>query len=340
MMTGFMYRIRLACAVMAVVILCVVSASSAVAEEAASAHLTLEVSTDAEAFEGGFIAEYGAEVVYQFLVTNSGDLTVVDISVDEPTFGHIGDVDELAPGDSALLTLSSATAEGEFAAMVTGRDPDGGEVTTSDTIFLERFFGDTFEDDPWIRKSASLRIAEPGQTVRYTLTYGNQKDALIGGTAIVDEFDERVFEVVDSGGAKIGPGRLEWAVPPGLTAAEGQQTIRYALRLRDDVPSALASALNVATILSEFDVDLSDNVSRVSVTIDAYLGFSPPPAAHAQQPAASSPGKAKTETAPSTAAQDPDFLPFTGGNSAYQLYVACACALAGTGLRRLGRVSS
>jgi len=335
--TGFMYRIRVACALTAAVTLCVVSASSAVAEENATAQLTLEMSTDAEAFEGGFIAEYGIAVEYQFLVTNSGEVAVVDISVDEPTLGHIGDIAELAPGDAQLLTISSTSAEGDFTGTAAGRDPSGEEVTASATITVERFFGDTFEDDPWIRKSASVSVAEAGETVRYTLTYGNQTDWLIGETAIIDDFDERVFEVVDAGGAKLVPGRLEWAIPAGLTPAQGPRTITYALRVRKDAPSAITSALNVATISNESDIDASDNVARVWITIDAYLGFSPPPAAPTtQESAGSSRPISRAATTPSTAAEDPDFLPFTGGNSAYQLYVAVACALAGVGLRRLG----
>lgn len=325
---------------MCLLVLCLMSAaSSASADETATARLTLEMSTDAEPFEGGYIAEYEAAVDCQFLVTNTGDVPVVDISVDEPMLGHIGDIAELASGESQMLSVSSTTADSELVGTALGRDPSGAEVVASDTIFLERFFGDTFEDDPWIRKSSSVTVAATGETVRYTLTYGNQKDVLISNTTIVDDFDERVFEVVDAGGAKLGPGRLEWVVPAGLTPADGAHTITYTLRVKQDAPGAIASTLNVATISNEFDVDLADNVARVWVTIDAYRGFSPPPAAPtAQKPAAASEQKANAVTTPSTAEEEPGFLPFTGGNSVYQLYAAFACALAGVGLRRLARV--
>jgi uncharacterized repeat protein (TIGR01451 family)/MYXO-CTERM domain-containing protein len=48
--------------------------------------------------------EPGDTVTYTYMVTNTGDTTLFDISVDDDVMGHIGDIDQLAPGHSATLT--------------------------------------------------------------------------------------------------------------------------------------------------------------------------------------------------------------------------------------------
>ena len=48
--------------------------------------------------------EPGDTVTYTYVVTNTGDTTLFDVSVDDDVIGHIGDIDELAPGESVTLT--------------------------------------------------------------------------------------------------------------------------------------------------------------------------------------------------------------------------------------------
>ena len=65
----------------------------------------------------------GTTVTYTYVVTNTGDTTLYDISVDDDMMGHIGDIEVLEPGQSVTLTkdfvvgdepvTNVATAEGE-----------------------------------------------------------------------------------------------------------------------------------------------------------------------------------------------------------------------------------
>ena len=65
----------------------------------------------------------GTTVTYTYVVTNTGDTTLYDISVDDDILGHIGDIAVLEPGQSVTLTkdfvvgdepvTNVATAEGE-----------------------------------------------------------------------------------------------------------------------------------------------------------------------------------------------------------------------------------
>ena len=65
----------------------------------------------------------GTTVTYTYVVTNTGDTTLYDISVDDDILGHIGDIEVLEPGQSVTLTkdfvvgdepvTNVGTAEGE-----------------------------------------------------------------------------------------------------------------------------------------------------------------------------------------------------------------------------------
>ena len=65
----------------------------------------------------------GTTVTFTYVVTNTGDTTLYDISVDDDILGHIGDIEVLEPGQSVTLTkdfvvgdepvTNVGTAEGE-----------------------------------------------------------------------------------------------------------------------------------------------------------------------------------------------------------------------------------
>ena len=65
----------------------------------------------------------GTTVTFTYVVTNTGDTTLYDISVDDDILGHIGDIAVLEPGQSVTLTkdfvvgdepvTNVGTAEGE-----------------------------------------------------------------------------------------------------------------------------------------------------------------------------------------------------------------------------------
>ena len=46
----------------------------------------------------------GTTVTYTYVITNTGDTTLYDISVDDDILGHIGDIEVLEPGQSVTLT--------------------------------------------------------------------------------------------------------------------------------------------------------------------------------------------------------------------------------------------
>jgi archaellum component FlaG (FlaF/FlaG flagellin family) len=78
----------------------------------------------------------GDTVTYTFKVTNTGDTTLYDVSVDDDVIGHIGDIAQLDPGDSVTLTKDWELPRGEptvtNVGTATGTDVLGKTVTADD----------------------------------------------------------------------------------------------------------------------------------------------------------------------------------------------------------------
>ncbi len=91
----------------------------------------------------------GTTVTFTYVVTNTGDTTLYDISVDDDILGHIGDIEVLEPGQSVTLTadfvvgdepvINVGTAEGE--------DILGRSVSATDNAVVTPI-ADVNPDDP------------------------------------------------------------------------------------------------------------------------------------------------------------------------------------------------
>jgi uncharacterized repeat protein (TIGR01451 family) len=78
----------------------------------------------------------GDTVTYTYVVTNTGDTTLYDVTVDDDVIGHIGDIAVLEPGDSVTLTkdfvLPSNAVSVTNVGTATGTDELGTSVTATD----------------------------------------------------------------------------------------------------------------------------------------------------------------------------------------------------------------
>jgi uncharacterized protein YciU (UPF0263 family) len=79
----------------------------------------------------------GDIVTYTYAVTNTGDTTLYDVSVDDDVIGHIGDIAELAPGETVTLTKDWELPSDTIGAVTnvgtaTGTDVLGKTVTADD----------------------------------------------------------------------------------------------------------------------------------------------------------------------------------------------------------------
>jgi uncharacterized repeat protein (TIGR01451 family) len=79
----------------------------------------------------------GDIVTYTYAVTNTGDTTLYNVSVDDDVIGHIGDIAELAPGETVTLTKDWELPSGVIGTVTnvgtaTGTDVLGKTVTADD----------------------------------------------------------------------------------------------------------------------------------------------------------------------------------------------------------------
>ena len=85
----------------------------------------------------------GTTVTYTYVVTNTGDTTLYDISVDDDVMGHIGDIAVLEPGQSVTLTKDFVVGDVPVTnvATATGEDILGRSVSATDDAVVTPIAG-------------------------------------------------------------------------------------------------------------------------------------------------------------------------------------------------------
>jgi uncharacterized repeat protein (TIGR01451 family) len=86
----------------------------------------------------------GTTVTYTYVVTNTGDTTLYDISVDDDILGHIGDIEVLEPGQSVTLTKDFVVGDEPVTnvATVEGEDILGRSVSADDDATVTPIAGE------------------------------------------------------------------------------------------------------------------------------------------------------------------------------------------------------
>jgi uncharacterized repeat protein (TIGR01451 family) len=86
----------------------------------------------------------GTTVTYTYVVTNTGDTTLYDVSVDDDVMGHIGDIPILEPGQSVTLTADFVVGEDPVTNVATasGEDVLGHSVSATDDVVVTPIAGE------------------------------------------------------------------------------------------------------------------------------------------------------------------------------------------------------
>ena len=86
----------------------------------------------------------GTTVTYTYVVTNTGDTPLYDITVDDDVMGHIGDIPFLDVGESATLTKDFVVGQDQVVNVATARGHDilGREVSASDDAVVNPIAGE------------------------------------------------------------------------------------------------------------------------------------------------------------------------------------------------------
>ena len=149
---------------------------------------------------GDGFGQPGETIGYNFVVSNTGTISLTNVTVADPNVVVIGGpIPNLNPGDvdnstfSATYTLTQLDIDnGGFTntAIATGIDPNGNEVT-DETMEMTDIPANPAVD---IIKSSVFNdenndgIAQPGETILYTFTITNTGNVTLNNISIVDPF--------------------------------------------------------------------------------------------------------------------------------------------------------
>ncbi|HEX5937759.1 MAG TPA: hypothetical protein VFZ75_08770 [Actinomycetota bacterium] len=87
----------------------------------------------------------GTTVTYTYVVTNTGDTTLFDVTVDDDILGHIGDIPVLEPGQSVTLTADFVVGDEPVinVAVAEGEDVLGRSVSADDDALVTPVLAET-----------------------------------------------------------------------------------------------------------------------------------------------------------------------------------------------------
>jgi uncharacterized repeat protein (TIGR01451 family) len=96
------------------------------------------------------VVPIGTTVTFTYVVTNTGDVTLFNISVDDDIMGHIGDIASLDPGEDATLTKDFVVGDEIVTNIGTavGHDVLGREVSASDDATVSPIAGENPPNNP------------------------------------------------------------------------------------------------------------------------------------------------------------------------------------------------
>ena len=108
----------------------------------------------------------GSEVVFTYVVTNTGDTRLTDVTVTDDVLGRIGEIDSLAPGASATLTKAQtveASTPTRNIGTATGTDALGKKVSASAAADIAIVLGVVLEAPPELpRTGAPISVVAVG----------------------------------------------------------------------------------------------------------------------------------------------------------------------------------
>jgi uncharacterized repeat protein (TIGR01451 family) len=161
-------------------------------------------------------------VTYCFNVTNTGDVTLINVTVVDDIYGPVTLLNTtLAPGESTEGTVTHTVVESDApsvtnTANATGTDPLGGTVNDTDdcTIIVK------IHPDVELEKSGSPAIVAPGGNVTYTINYKNTGTVPLHDVVITENYPNGVTFISASPAPDAGTNNV-WTIGTLLPGESG-----------------------------------------------------------------------------------------------------------------------
>ena len=159
-------------------------------EASASVKLTYASTLAVTKTPSSATAAVGESITYQYVVRNTGDVTVSALSLIDDKLGAVSlNVDSLAPGEEASGSLTHVVAESDLpgplvnTAKASATDSQGKAVSSEASASVELTYTATID----VVKTASPTEAKVGETITYTYTVKNTGTVSLKGLKLSDD---------------------------------------------------------------------------------------------------------------------------------------------------------
>ena len=167
-------------------------AVSDVDSETVSATQTPAITIDKSASPNN-VSTVGQPVTYSFLITNTGNVTLTGVTVDDPIAGLSAiscPTTVLDPGTMTTCTATRAVTQSDLdagsisnMATVTGTAPSGGDVSDTDTATVSVAAGPAIELD---KSATPTTVHTLSETISYTFVVTNTGNVTLSAIAVAD----------------------------------------------------------------------------------------------------------------------------------------------------------
>jgi uncharacterized repeat protein (TIGR01451 family) len=164
----------------------------------------------------------GDTVTYCFNVSNTGDVTLTGVIVNDDIYGPVTlATTTLAPGESTEGTITHVVVESDVpsvtnTANATGTDPLGGTINDTDNCTIDV----KIHPDVELEKTGSPTIVAPGGTVTYTINYTNTGEVPLTNVVITENYPNEVTFISASPAPDAGTNNV-WTIGTLLPGASG-----------------------------------------------------------------------------------------------------------------------
>jgi uncharacterized repeat protein (TIGR01451 family) len=134
-------------------------------------------------------AAVGDTITYTYTITNTDNVTIENISLQDDKLGLISDNITLAPDENITATATYTVVEADLpgplvnTAIISGTDPEGNTVTANTTASVDL----TYTASLQLTKVADPTSAAVGDIITYTYTINNTGNVTINGLSLEDD---------------------------------------------------------------------------------------------------------------------------------------------------------